>query len=202
MHQFLLGNIWFSLCHNRSQDTSPSSLNPSASDCFGVQSTRQRFLSVCSCWFGSCYLFWFCCSRQQKCHASAPPPAGVRRRMERNRQKPVGRDKGRLTEQQTKGTATTTIQKRGIHRTKLQNRARRTELLSWTEPLLCPPEPRVSSRSPAPPHQNPAWRHMVWNILLCLARWGQPAQLCPFPGFRWKWTLSYCSYTFFICSHL
>jgi len=32
--------------------------------------------------------------------------------MERNRQKLVGRDKGSLTEQQTEGTATTTIQMR------------------------------------------------------------------------------------------
>jgi len=44
---------------------------------------------------------------------AAPPPAGVWRRMERNWQKPVGRDKGSLTEQQTKGTGTTAIQKRG-----------------------------------------------------------------------------------------
>jgi len=62
-------------------------------------------------------MFWFGCSWQQKCNAAAPSPAGVRRRMERNRQKQVGRDKGSLTEQQTKGTAATTIQKRGIHNT-------------------------------------------------------------------------------------
>jgi len=37
--------------------------------------------------------------------------------MERNRQKPVGRDKGSLTEQQTKGTVTTTIQIRRKHNT-------------------------------------------------------------------------------------
>jgi len=41
------------------------------------------------------------------------PPAAVRRTMERKRQKLVGQDKGGLTEQQTKGTATTTIQKKG-----------------------------------------------------------------------------------------
>jgi len=35
-------------------------------------------------------LLWFGCGRQQKCHAAAPPPTGVRRRMERNRQKLVG----------------------------------------------------------------------------------------------------------------
>ena len=54
----------------------------------------------------------------KKCHAAAPPPAGVRRRMERNRQKLVGRDKGSLTEQQTEGTVTTMIQIRRIHNTK------------------------------------------------------------------------------------
>ena len=58
------------------------------------------------------------CGWQQKHHVAAPPPSGVRRRMERNRQKLVGWDKGSLTEQQTKGTVTTTIQKRGIHKTK------------------------------------------------------------------------------------
>jgi len=42
--------------------------------------------------------------------------------MERNRKKTVSRDKGSLTEQQTKGTATTTIQIRGIHKTNQQNR--------------------------------------------------------------------------------
>jgi len=47
----------------------------------------------------------------------APHPAGVGRRMERNRQKLVGWDKGSLTEQQTKGTVTTTtIPIRRIHK--------------------------------------------------------------------------------------
>jgi len=43
--------------------------------------------------------------------------------METNRQKPVGWDKGSLTEQQTKGTGTTMIQIRGIHKMNQQNRA-------------------------------------------------------------------------------
>jgi len=42
--------------------------------------------------------------------------------MERNRQKPVGRDKGSLTEQQTEGTGTTTIQIRRKYNTNPQNR--------------------------------------------------------------------------------
>jgi len=46
-----------------------------------------------------------------------PPPKGVWRRMERNRQKLVGWDKGGLTEQQTKGTGTTTVQIRRKHNT-------------------------------------------------------------------------------------
>ena len=63
------------------------------------------------------YMLWFGCGQQQKRHAAAPPPAGVRRRMERTRQKLVGRDKGSLTEQKTKGTGTTTIQRRRKHNT-------------------------------------------------------------------------------------
>jgi len=119
------------------------------------------------------------------------PPPGCGGEWKETGRKLVGQDKGSLTEQQTKGTGTTTIQKRGIHKTNQQNRARRTEPPSQTELPLSPPEPRKSSRPPAPPHRNPAWRHMVQNTRLCLARWGQPARLCPFPGFRWKLTLSW-----------
>jgi len=76
------------------------------------------------------YLVTYCsgfrCRRQQKQHAAVPPPTRVRRKMERIRQKPEGRDKGSLTEQQTKGTGTT-IQKKGIHKTNPQNRARSLE---------------------------------------------------------------------------
>jgi len=92
----------------------------------------------------------FDCRQQQQRHAAAPPPTGVRRRMERNRQKPVGRDKGSLTEQQTEGTATTTIQMRRKAQHKPQNRARRTE----------PPSPTGAVRSRAasefPPPRSPS----------------------------------------------
>jgi len=73
---------------------------------------------------------------------AAPPPAGVRRRIERIRQKLVGWDKGSLTEQQTKGTLTTTIQIRRIHNTN-----------SRTEPLSLPAtaaQLRESSHNPVP----------------------------------------------------
>jgi len=62
----------------------------------------------------------------------------------------VGRDKGSLTEQQTEGTVTTTIQIRGIHRTNPTTQRER-ELFSRTAPPLSPPEPRVSSCRAAPP---------------------------------------------------
>jgi len=62
-------------------------------------------------------VYWFGYGWQQKCHTATPPPAGVQRRMERNRQKLVCLDKGSLTEQQTKGTGTTMIQVRRKHNT-------------------------------------------------------------------------------------
>jgi len=62
--------------------------------------------------------------------------------MERNRQKPVGRHKGSLTEQQTEGTGTTTVQVRRKHD--------KTDPLSWTAPPPRAPEPRESSRRAAP----------------------------------------------------
>jgi len=125
-------------------------------------------------------MLWFGCGRQQKRHTATPSPTGVRRRTERNRLKLVGRDKGSLTEQQSKETGTSTIQKRGIHKTNQQNRACRTESLSRTGPAPHAPEPQESSHHSTPPQRNPAWRHMVWNSLLCLARSGQSARLCPF----------------------
>jgi len=94
--------------------------------------------------------------------------------MERNRQKLVGRDKGSLTEQQTEGTATTTIQIRGLHRTNPQNRT------APSDPTAVPSQAASEFAPRRPPHWNPAWQHMVWNTRLYLARLGQPTQLCPF----------------------
>ena len=50
-------------------------------------------------------MLWFGWSRQKKRHAATSPPAGVWRRMEKKKQKPVGQDKGSWTEQQTKGNS-------------------------------------------------------------------------------------------------
>jgi len=68
--------------------------------------------------------------------------------MERKRQKPVGRDKGSLTEQQTEGTVTTTIQIRRKHdknRPALSDRtsAARSRAASDSPPR-CPPPPEPS----------------------------------------------------------
>jgi len=71
--------------------------------------------------------------------------------MERNRQKLMGRDKGSLTEQQTKGTVTATIQKRGIYKTNPQNR---TSLSDRTAAV--PSRAASEFPPPAPPHWNPA----------------------------------------------
>jgi len=89
----------------------------------------------------------------KKRHVAAPPPAGVRRRMERSRQKPVGRDKGSLTEQQTEGTVTTT-DKIQIRRKYDTNSHKRPALPDRTGAARC----RAASESPpcCPPHRNSA----------------------------------------------
>jgi len=86
----------------------------------------------------------FGCGWQQK-HQVATllplPQLGCEGEQKENRQKLVGRDKGGLTEQQTKGTVTTTIQIRRIHKTKQQN----------TESKLSPPA--AHSRAATPFHR-------------------------------------------------
>jgi len=76
---------------------------------------------------------------------------GVWRRIERNRQKLVGWDKGRLTEQQTKGTVTTTIQ---IRKYTTQNSRRNGADLTAHSRCALPSRDCLLHRS-APPSQNP-----------------------------------------------
>ena len=102
-------------------------------------------------------LFWLGCRWQQKCHSAAPPPAAVRRRMGRKRQKLVGRDKGSLTEQQTKGTGTTTIQ---IRRKPNTNRTTRRAALHDRHHQL-PNHKRVPAAPPAPP--TGTQRDVTWS---------------------------------------
>jgi len=84
--------------------------------------------------------------------SAAPSAPGVGRRIERKRQKLVGLDKGSLTEQQTKGTVTTTIWIRRTH--KINSRTHRATLTACCRAHA--PKPRQPSRRPAPPNQKPA----------------------------------------------
>jgi len=120
-------------------------------------------------------MFWFGFSQQQKRQAVAPPPATVRRRMQRKRQKLVGRDKGKLTEQQTKGTGTTTIQKRGIHKTNQQNRARRTQPRSLPDRTAAVPSQAASEFSPPSSPPTGTQRDGTW--------YGIPGSV--WPGWGW-----------------
>jgi len=109
---------------------------------------------------------------------AAPPPAGVRRRMERNRQKLVSQNKGSLTEQQTKGTGTTMVQIRRIHNTN----SRKGQSHSH-HPLPHAPEPRVSSRCPAPPPPEPNMTAHGMEYPALLGHFGSARLAVPLPGF-------------------
>jgi len=105
----------------------------------------------------------------------------VRRKKERNRQKPVGRDEGSLTEQKTKGTVTTTIQKRGIHRSNQHNRARRTEPLSWmNRRCALPSRKSVPAVPPPPPEPSMTAHGMEYPALFGQAGLARPT--LPLPG--------------------
>jgi len=99
-------------------------------------------------------LVWLWPATKAPCGRPSPPPGCGGEWKERGRNWWVG-IRAVLTEQQTKGTGTTTIQIRGTHKTNQQNRAHRTEPLSWTGPPL---SPRAASEfpPPAPPYWNPA----------------------------------------------
>jgi len=133
--------------------------------------------------FGS--VFWFGCSPQQKRHVAAPPPAGVRRRMERNRQKLVGRDKGSLTEQQTKGTATTTIQIRGKQNT--NRTTQRIDLLHWRCALPSHEWVPSAQLPPTRTQHDGTWYGMPG----CVWPGGVSPPAVSLPGFWWKLTLSW-----------
>jgi len=99
--------------------------------------------------------------------------------MERNRQKLVGRDKGSLVDQQTKGTVTTTIPIRRIHKTK-QN----AESYSHRPTPPRAPKPQLASRHAAPPHPEPS---MTAHGMQYPALFGQvgSAHLAVFPPGSW-----------------
>jgi len=122
----------------------------------------------------------FGCRRQQKRHAAAPPPAGVRRRMKRKRQKPVGRDKGSLTEQQNRGkTGTTTIQIRRKHNNEPSGPDSRSP---ETGPTLRPPQAASAfpPRRPSPPEPRVTSHGMEYRALFGQVGSAPTPWLCPF----------------------
>ena len=125
----------------------------------------------------------FGCSRQQKRHAAAPPPARVRRRMEGNRQKLVGQDKGSLTEQQTKGTrtGTTTIQKTGIYERNPQNR---TALSDRTTAVPSRATSEFPPQSSPPPEPSMTAQGMEYPALFGQVGVGSAPPAVPLPGVR------------------
>jgi len=92
-------------------------------------------------------MFWFRLPPATKApRGRLSPCRGAEENGKKKRQKPVGWDKGSLTEQQTKGTVTTTIEIRRKH----DKTDCTTEPLSQTTPPLHAPEPPESSRCAAP----------------------------------------------------
>ena len=126
-------------------------------------------------------LFWFQLPPATKAPRSRPSPCrGAEDNGKKTGRKPVGRDKGSLTEQQTEGTVTTMIQ---IRRKYDPNSHNRPSLPDRTGAAHSPAASEFPLRHPLR-HRNPAWRHMLWNTGLCLARWGQP----PPPGCAPSWS--------------
>jgi len=94
-------------------------------------------------------MLWFGWSRQKKRHAATSPPAGVwRRKRSKNQWVRI-----RAVEQNSKqkGTVTTTIQIRRMHKAKQKAQSN----THHPQPPHAP-ELRLSSRRPAPLHRNAA----------------------------------------------
>jgi len=95
-----------------------------------------------------------------------PPPAcgGEWKEIDRNRWVGIGQfnrtaNKGKRNNNDT--------DKEKIYKTNPQNRP------AFSDGTATEPSRAVSEfPPPCPPHRNPAWWHMVWNTLLCLARFG------------------------------
>ena len=173
-------NIQLSIDSSRKLTSSVSALNS-----WPLPVPKWTYLNYLIC---ASVIVWLRPARKAPRSGSAtPPPSGVRRRMERNRWKLVGRNKGSLTEQQTEGTVTTMIPISRIHKTKQQNAE------SNSHHLLPPhaPEPRLTSHCPAPPQPEPS---MTAHGMEYPALFGQVGSARPAvfpPGFCWKLTLSW-----------
>jgi len=101
--------------------------------------------------------------------------------MKRKRQKLVGRDKGSLTEQQTKGTGTTTIQIRVKHNT--NRTTHNPEPLSRTATAPCS---RAASEflPPSSPPPEPSMTAHGMEYPALFGQVGSASPAVPLPGFR------------------
>ena len=109
------------------------------------------------------------------------PPPGCGGEWKETGRKLVGRDKGSLTEQQTKGTVTTMIQIRGIHR-----RNRTTQRAALPDRTAAEPSRAASefppSRTP-PPEPSMMAHDMEYLALFGQAGVGSALPAAPLPGF-------------------
>jgi len=126
----------------------------------------------------------------KKRHAAAPPPAGGRRRMKRKRQKLVGWDKSSLTEQETEGTVTTTVQIRRKH----NNESRDPDSRSPEQDPGAAPSQAASESPPRRPSPTGTPHDVTWHGIPGSVWSGgvsphPPA--VPLPGVWWKLTLSW-----------
>jgi len=99
--------------------------------------------------------------------------------MERNRQKQVGRDKGSLREQQTKGTGTTTIQIRRKHNT--NHTTQRAALPERTGAVRSRAASEFLPPSSPAPEPSMAAHGMEYPALF--GQVGSARQAVPLPGF-------------------
>jgi len=116
---------------------------------------------------GRCYRLAVACNKRATWPLCCPsPPLGWGREWKENRQKLVGQDKGSLTEQQTKGTVTTTIQIRRIQIRRIHNTNSRTHRATLTSRCHC----ALPSRNCLPAAQLPPARtHLdgTWYGIPC-----------------------------------
>jgi len=102
----------------------------------------------------------------------------MQRRMKRKRQKLVGRDKGSLTEQQTKGTGTTTIQIRRKHNHEPHDPDSQSSEQHWRR---APPSRECVPAVPAPPPEPSVTTHgMEYRALFGQVGSAPTPRLCPF----------------------
>ena len=122
-------------------------------------------------------------------HSIAPPPTRVGRIVGRKKAKLMCQDKGSLTEQQTKGTVTTTIQIRWKHNTDLTTQ--RESRSPGPDQCRVLPSREWVPTTPLLPTGTP--RDVTWYGIPCSVWPGgvSPASSVSLPGSWWKLTLSW-----------